>query len=441
MILQTAHYFASPLGFSDLCARKYGDRIRIRIYGFGESILLSHPDDVKGVFLADGDTLHAGEANGILRPILGDHSVLLLDGPPHMRQRRLLLPPFHGERMRAYADTMREVTLRRVAGWPIGEPFPIHREMQAITLEVILRTVFGVDEAERLAHVERLVSELVASVSAPHALIAGAFPPLHPLMTQIKLAKEAVDAALYDEIRRRRSASDLEARSDILSMLILARDEAGAALTDVELRDELMTLLAAGHETSATSLAWTFSRVLRDARVECCLREEIDRAPVDLEYTDATIKEALRLHPVIIEVGRRVKRPFSLNGTDIPIGVFLIPSIHLIHRRPDLYPNPEVFRPERFIGAKIDPYAWLPFGGGIRRCLGMAFALFEMRIVLSAVLSAVRLELASYAHPRPTWHSITIAPGGGVPVRVKSRRHSGHNHKTSAVVTRAPAPA
>lgn len=435
-IAQTLAWALRPLPFLDDCAARFGDIFTLRLAQLGTFVFLSRPDHIKQVFTAESGLTRSGNANRLLRPLLGAHSVILLDGDEHMRQRRLLLPPLHGERMHAYAEIMRSITEDEIERMPLREPFSIHPHMQAITLHVIMRAVFGLDKGPRTQSLEDLLVELV---EPPPAIIAF-LPAVHldlpgsPYRTFLR-RKERVDRALFALIDERRRAKDLAERKDILSMLLAARDEDGRPMTDEELRDELLTMLIAGHETTATSLSWAFERVLSEPRVAKKIEAEL--APLrsgdgrvepaalpKLEYLDAVIKETLRVRPILPIVVRELTAPYSIGGHAIPAGVKLTPCIYLAHRRPDVYPDPGRFFPERFVGAKLDPYAWLPFGGGIRRCLGMAFALYEMKIILATVLSRAHLRLASAEPARVVRRSITLAPSGGARVVLAEREAS-----------------
>jgi cytochrome P450 len=394
-------------------------------------VLFTSPAAVREIFTGDEEDLRAGEANFVLRPLLGAHSLLLLDGARHARERRLMLPPFHGERMLAYGETMRTVADQVIERWPLGEPFPIHREMQAITLEIILRTVFGL-EGDTLDGLRDRLRRWVSLVLSPALLLPRLqidLGSLSPWGRLVQLKRE-IDGMLFAEMARRR-APGATPRQDILSLLLEARDEHGEPMRVEEVRDELMTLLVAGHETTATSLAWTFHHLLANpAALEACraeIRSVVGASPVTpeqvnrLPYLDATVKEALRLNPVITEVGRRLERPMRIGGRDLPAGISVGPCIYLIHRRPDLWANPETFDPARFVGARPSPYEFLPFGGGVRRCLGMAFALYEMKVVLAEVLARVDLRSAPGYRMRIVRRSITMAPSKGMPVVVAAR--------------------
>jgi cytochrome P450 len=367
-----------------------------------------------------------------------------LDGREHLRERRLLQPPFHGDRMLAYGTVMRDIAASAVERWPIGRSFPLHSEMQGVTLDVILRTVFGLDEGPAKRDLRAALLDLLTLSSNPQLLLAaqqasgnGAGPA-----TRFFAARERVDRLLFAEIAARRQA-DVTGRPDILSLLVRATYEDGRPLEDEALRDELMTMLVAGHETTATALAWSVSHVLGHPDVRARMVDELagaGPAPLDpqrvtrLEYLDAVCRETLRLTPIIPLVGRRLTRPMQIGGTDLPAGVVAAPCIYLAHRRPDRWPEPERFRPERFLETKPTPYEFLPFGGGVRRCLGMAFALVEMKIVLAEVLSRVELRTAPGYQVRVVRRSVTLAPSEGMPVVVEgwpTRRRDDRAQRTA----------
>jgi len=433
--LQLLQFTQRPLPWLDSCARRYGDPFTARFLGLGTFVLVAAPELIKQVFTGDPEVLHAGKANAILEPVVGKSSVLLLDGAAHLRQRRLLLPPLRGERMFAYADLIAEITTAAIARMPRGEPFALHGTMQSITLDVILRAVFGLQDGARLTELRALLVEMLEPPPAIVAFLPKRYLdfPLSPYRAFLRRL-HAVDRMLYS-ILRARMASAEPPGSDILSLLLASRDEQGAAMTADELRDELITMLIAGHETTATALSWTFACLLEHPEVGARLTAELAGARtagggIDpealnaLDYLDAVVKETLRLRPILPDVVRKVQAPMQLGSYTIPAGVNLTPCIHLAHRRPESYPEPERFRPERFVGARIDPYAWLPFGGGIRRCLGMAFALYEMKIVVGVVWSRLQLRLASPGPVRVVRRTLTLAPAGGTRVIVDHRRRA-----------------
>ena len=430
-LLQAMQWVQWPLPLLEECEKRFGETFTLRLPAAPPIVFFSHPDAIKTIFTGDEEDLRAGEANFRLEPILGRYSLLLLDGREHLRERRLLQPPFHGDRMLAYGVVMRDIAARAVKRWPIARPFPLHPEMQGVTLDVILRTVFGLDEGPAKRELRAALLDLLNLGSNPQLLLAarratgnGPGPA-----ARFFAARDRVDRLLFAEIAARRQA-DVIGRADILSLLVRATYEDGRSLEDQALRDELMTMLVAGHETTATALAWAVSHVLGHLEVRTRLFDELTGAgspPLDpertirLEYLDAVCRETLRLTPIVPLVGRRLMRPIEIGGADLPAGVVAAPCIYLAHRRPDRWPEPERFRPERFLETKPTPYEFLPFGGGVRRCLGMAFALVEMKIVLAEVLSRVELRAAPGYQVRVVRRGVTLAPSEGMPVVVERR--------------------
>jgi cytochrome P450 len=388
--------------------------------------MVFHPDYVKQVFRGSPEQLRAGEANAPLGPVLGTRSVLLLDGAEHLRQRRLMLPPFHGERMREYESAMVTSADRAIDAWPVGERFPLLPSMQSLTLEVIMRAVFGVEEGPRQEELKRRIRQMLDPVGTRLGVILMVLSGGRVGGARMRTFEEhrrQLDELVYDEIARRRAAPDLEQRTDVLSMLLLARDEDGEALSDRELRDELVTLLVAGHETTATGLAWSFDLLLRAPEVLARARAALGDA--DDRYLEAVVKESLRRRPVVPGVGRVVRgEPFQLGEYLIPTGVEINPSIGAVHRRADCYPEPEAFRPERFLGDDApDTYTWIPFGGSTRRCLGASFASFEMKVVIRRVLERAQLEPAGRRSERPVRKGVTIVPSRGARVVQRTAPH------------------
>jgi cytochrome P450 family 135 len=407
--LQTLRWIVRPGAMLEDCRRRYGDMFTLRIAHEGTWVFLAHPDAVKQVFTGDPRVLHAGEANVVLLPMLGHHSVLLLDEAAHMSQRKLMLPSFHGERMRGYEDTMAEVAAAEIESWPLGEPLAVRPAMQRITLEVIMRTVFGVQDDARRDRLRTALEEALEWGSDPRrmALLATLGPHRVARARMFRRVRDPADALIYEEIRRRREAPDLAERDDVLSLLLQARHEDGRPMSDEELRDELMTLLVAGHETTASSLAWAVERLVRHPGKLERLRQGED------EYIDAVCKETLRLRPILALVLRRLTEPMEIGGRLLPAGVNLAPCIYLVHRRADVYPDPLAFRPERFVEQPAGTYTWIPFGGGVRRCLGASFALFEMKVVLRELVARLRLRPADPRPERITRRAITLVPDRG----------------------------
>jgi cytochrome P450 len=408
-------WLARPVAFLDRNHRRYGDTFTMNLAGI-EAVVISDPAIIKQVFMGDPDVLHAGESNAApLEQIVGSNSVLLLDGPEHMRQRKLMLPSFQGERMRSYGDLIAEITEQEVERFPVGRPFGLREHTAAITLEVIMRAVFGVEDAQRLDALRDRLTNLLSFGMNRFALAALAIPVVRQTLgrrmwTSFIEARAAVDEILYQEIAERRNDATIGERQDILSILLQARDDDGNPLTDEELRDELMTLLVAGHETTATSLAWGFDLLLHNREKLDLLKAELAEQPDGGEYLDAVIKETLRLRPVLPAVARKLTEPIELDGRVIPAGARVAPNIYLTHRRPDIYPDPEAFKPERFLDRQADTYSWIPFGGGIRRCLGASFALYEMKVVIPIVLARTNLRAASPRPERVARRAITFAP-------------------------------
>jgi cytochrome P450 len=417
--------------FLERCRREFGDSFTVRTTPVGEMVFVSDPDSVKAVFAADRINTIAPGRNLVLAPLLGSESLLLLEDETHLQRRKLMLPPFHGERMRAYERVMEEATEREVAAWPTGGEIRLHSSMQAITLDVIMRAVFGVDSASR-PELRQGLLDILAAVRSP-ATIGIVIPVARelPRFRRIRRRVENVDALLAAEISERRSDPKLEEREDILSLLIAARGEDGEGMGDSELRDQLMTLLLAGHETTATALAWAFELLFRRPDALARLREELD-AGEETEYLDAVIEETLRLRPVVPFVGRELRQPMTLDGHELPVGVNVFPSIYLAHTREANFPDPYAFEPERFLGdTKPDTFSWIPFGGGTRRCIGAAFAQFEMRVVLRTILRSVELRPARDEPDRIVRRNVTLSPLHGTPAVVEGRLR----HQVGAVAT------
>lgn len=411
---QVGLYARDPLGFLIRYQQRYGDIFTVSFPFYRRLVYVADPALVKELFTTSPEQAHAGEANAtVLEPALGPNSVLTLDEAPHMRQRKLLLPPFHGERIERYGELIRETTLREMESWPVGEPFALRPHTQRITLAVIMRAVFGVHDEERLVRFEHLIENFAGRLS-----LVTALPPLRRNFgrwspwARFLAARGALDSFIYEEIALRRAELDRseETGEDVLSLLMEARHEDGSPMSDAELRDELVTILGAGHETTATGLAWAIERLLRNPGVLTRLRDSLDAGD---EYLDATIKETLRARPVIVDVARKLTAPKTIDGYELPPGTFVMAAIAALHYREDLFPNPDEFRPERFLENKADTYAWIPFGGGVRRCIGAAFAEYEMRIVLRAILERAELSAPDQKPEKVKVRNITLAPGKG----------------------------
>jgi cytochrome P450 len=414
------------VAFLEDAQRRYGDMFSMKLAYEGTWVVTSDPDAVKQVFTGDPRLLHAGEANIVLLPVLGSNSVLLLDDDAHMAQRKLLLPPFHGKRMRGYEDTMAEVAVREIERLPAGEPVSAWPAMQALTLEVIMRTVFGVTETARLEALGRALRDALDWSTRPRRLAQLAVLGARRIAERgtLQHALQPADDLIYEEIRARRGAADLEERDDVMSLLLQARHDDGSEMSDQELRDELMTLLAAGHETSATALAWALEALARHPAALSRLRDEVDSG--EDSYLEAVVTETLRLRPVIAGVLRRLIEPMEIGGRMLPAGVTIVPCIYLLHRRPDVYEDPRAFRPERFLERPPGTYTWIPFGGGVRRCIGASFAMFEMKVVLRELVARLDLRAARPQPERRIRRAIVFAPerGGEIVVERRARRRS-----------------
>jgi cytochrome P450 len=404
--VQTLLWLAQPTAFPIWAARRYGDPHRLRLAFSGDLVLTADPTLVPGVLGLRPEVASAGEANALLAPLLGSRSLLMLDGPEHLRLRRLLGPPLRGEAMRAHRDLIVELTRRELARWPRRAPFPLLPRMRALTLEVILRVVFGLEAGPRLDLLRRLLVELLAMGSSWMVLPGTRLDlgPWSPWGRFVRL-KARIDALLEEEIgERRRSGPGRGLLAELLA-------DGNHGLAPGDLRDQLLTLLVAGHETTATTLAWCFELLLRHP-------EAAERARTDERYLEAVVRETLRLRPIFRMASRRLRRTLELGPYRLPPGVSVGAAIYLAHRRPEIYPDPEGFHPERFLHAAPETGAWIPFGGGIRRCLGAAFASFEMSVVVGTVLGSVRLRPAS-ASPEPVaLHAVVLVPGRGARVVV-----------------------
>jgi cytochrome P450 len=422
--VQTLAWALSPTWVMDRCARRLGDAFTLTFAPSGmKLVMISDPESVKTLFTAPPEIAPSAAGNSPVRPVMGPSSVIVLTGPEHMRQRKLLLPPFHGERMREYEDVIVEATRRDMASWPLGAPMRLLERTRAITLEVILRAVFGV-EAERMGALRGAIGDLLAPM---HPLRMVLFSLRRPSVERppgaIGRALDRLDAVIYEELAGRRVQEDLAERTDILSLLLQARDEDGQEMTDGELRDELVTLLLAGHETTATSVAWAIERLVRHPEKLSRLVAEIDAGGE--EYMTAVVNETLRVRPVVPIVARMLQEELQVGRYSLPVGTRVTPSIYLTNRNPRVYADPEAFRPERFLESAPETFAWIPFGGGIRRCIGASFAQLEMRLMLRTMLKeleprvpAARRSVGS-RHRRGEWNrrrAITLVPSAGARV-------------------------
>ncbi len=403
--------------------RTYGKRVTVRLPFQPPFVMLSDPADVKELFAAPAEVLHPGEGAWVLEPIIGRNSVILLDEREHLAQRRLLLPAFHGERMQRLVGVMTELTEREVESWPVGEPLALHPRLQHLTLEIILQAVFGLQRGARLDGLRDALTEVLTFSESPLSVLPAMQRALRwmPTMRRFRAAMARTDELIFAVIEERRgSGGDAAERDDVLAMLLTARHEDDSPMSRQELRDELMTALVAGHETTASQLAWALERLAREPAVVARLIAESERG--EDEYLDATITEILRLRPVLPNAEPRlVKQAVRIGGFEYPPGVVLLASAYLIHHDPEIYEEPYAFRPERFLNSAPGSYTWIPFGGGRRRCLGASFALQEMKIVLRTVLERFHLTATGAAAEVTRRRGITFSPRGGATV-VLARR-------------------
>lgn len=418
-LLQAAMMVQGP-PFLERCHRRYGDRFTLRLGRFGTYVYLADPADIKEVFHGDDAVFHAGEANApFLGRILGRSSVLVTDEDVHLRQRRRLTGPFHGESVARLVPAMAAIAGDDVERWPVGRPFPALTRTRAVTLEIILQTVLGVTGAARLAAMRAALLELVdINLWMMAQFVLPRLSTVWP-WRRFWANKERADRLIYDEIARTRADPHLEARPDVMAMLVRHREPDGTAIPDVELRDQLVTLLLAGHETTATALAWTLERLVRHPGV--LQRAAAAARGGDAGYLDAVVAESLRSRPVVPDVSRLLVRDYRLGEHVLPAGTYVDPGIALVHGSRSRYSEPERFDPDRFVGSRPDPGLWLPFGGGNRRCLGAAFAATEMRVVLGEILSRVDLAPTTAAGEKPRVRHVTLAPSRGATVTVRSR--------------------
>ena len=411
--LQAIAWARRPLPFLERCQKHFGDIFTIRVKHAGTWVILADPEDVKQVFTADHAVLGVGLANSILGPLLGPRSVMLLEEPEHVKRRQLLLPPFHGERMQGYSEMMVDVTRRELAGWPVGEPFELWPRMQEITLEAIMRVVFGPVETDRLRRLRHLLRRLTNWMNDPRRLnlLAAAGPSRFAGNSDYRAMMGPVEDAVLEQVRCRQQDPDCTDGTDIAAMLGEARYEDGSPMSEQDLRDELVTLLTDGPTSSL--LSWSFERILRHPDTYARLRAELDTGEQDA-YLDAVVKETMRLCPAAPIVVRKLLTPMELGGYTIPAGTTVAPCVHLVHRREDVYPEPLRFRPERFLeregGQVINTYTWIPFGGGVRRCLAASYAQLLMKKVIATVIREVDLTAADPRSERARKSAIAFVP-------------------------------
>jgi cytochrome P450 len=419
--MQTLGWWTRPIAFVERARSRFGRRFTIRLLGTPPFVMLTDPDEVKELFTAPPDVLHPGQGARILEPVVGRNSVILLDEGQHLEQRKLMLPAFHGEKMERLAGAMADVAEREVASWPRGEAVSLHPRFQALTLEVILRAVFGLDPGDRLDVIRERLTAILEFGSRPQSLLPPAQTGILGRIggyARFAELREETDALLFELIEERRAED--EDRDDVLAMLLAARHEDGSPMSAQELRDELMTLLVAGHETTASELAWAVERLAREPAIVERIAAEIERG--EDAYLTATVQETLRSRPVIPNAAPRlVVKPVEIDGWSYPTGVCLVASAYLIHHDPEIYPDPYTFRPERFLESAPGTYTWIPFGGGRRRCLGASFAMLEMTIVLRELLGTAELRPAGDGVELTRRRAITISPRRGAQAVLRDR--------------------
>ena len=434
--MQTIQGMARPLEYLEAAAKEYGDVFTMRSLGFPPTVVLNNPQAIQEIFTADPHQFDSAEGSKILQPIVGNNSLILLDGDRHQRQRKLLMPPFHGERMKAYGKLICEIAEQVMKSWTIGNIQPVYPAMQEISLRVILRAVFGIDEGARFQQLRQLLVSMLDAFNSPLTSTVIFFPILQQdlgdwsFWGRFLRQRQQIDELLYSEIRERREQPDSN-RTDILSLMMSASDENGQLMTDVELRDELMTLLFAGHETTASSLAWAFYWIHHLPEVREKLLKELESIGSDpdpteiarLPYLTAICSESLRIYPIVLfSFARIVKSPIEIMGYKFEPGTVLTACVYLTHHREDIYPDSKSFKPERFLERQFSPYEFIPFGGGSRRCIGWALALLEMKLVLATVLSRYEMALTDNREVLPVRRGITLTPARGVPMMMVAQR-------------------
>ncbi|MEB3355913.1 MAG: cytochrome P450 [Synechococcales bacterium] len=444
LLAQMLRWILDPTGFLETSFRQHGDLFRADV-AFGDVkplVFVNHPEAIQTILTQDnGRTFTApGEANEIAKPLLGANSMILLSGEAHRQRRQLVMPPFHGDRLTAYGEIIRGIAQTVLQEWVTRPQVDVRNAMQQITMRVILQAVFGLYAGDRYHQLEELLRLRLDAVGNPLSSLVIFFAPLQrdwgPWSPghRIQRIAQKIDDLIFAEIGDRRQAPD-PSRTDILSLLLAAHDESGNGLTDQELRDELMTLLIAGHETTATALTWAFYWLHRQPEIKHRLLAELDSVDLSdlntllrLPYLTAVCNETLRINPVaMLTFPRQVQEPMELMGYELEPGTLLMGCIYLVHQREDLYPNPRVFNPDRFLERQYSPYEFMPFGGGVRRCVGAALAQYEMKIVLATVLSQYEFELVNRKPIQPQRRGLTLGPSDKVwlrPLGVRQERES-----------------
>ncbi|OKH23140.1 cytochrome P450 [Chroogloeocystis siderophila] len=436
-LLQTLQLISEPTKFLESCVQRYGDPFTVRVLGLNSPpvVFFGSPQAIKEIFALPGEKFDFKKATHVFKPLMGEKSIILQEGRSHQRQKQLMMPPFHGDRMKAYGEIIAQITTNVTDQWSVGKVISLQHEMSNITLQIILRVVFGISPGTRYDKIQMLLGSLLDDVTKPLYSSLFFFPPLQKDLGawspwgKFLRRRQAIDELIYSEIAQRRQENKTT-RSDILSMLIAARDENGQPLTDVELRDQLVSLLLLGYETTAAALSWAFYLIHSSPQVLAKLLQELAASsanPEDvaaLPYLTAICQETLRIYPIgLICTPRMVRDSVQIAGETFHAETIVVPCIYLAHRRPETYPQPEEFLPERFLTRKFSPYEYLPFGGGIRGCIGIAFSMYEMKLVLATILSRFHLALADSRPAHPVRRGITIIPSAsGMNMVVKAQQ-------------------
>lgn len=433
-LLQTLEWVFHPLEYMETNFQRFGDLFQASISPANPErlILVNNPQAIQYILTHDhsNEITAPGEVNILAKPILGENSMILLNGKRHRQRRQLVMPPFHGDRMKAYGEMICSITREVIDEWQLNQTFSARDAMQKITMRVILQAVFGLHQGDRYRQLEQVLAQRLNTITTPLTSILVFFPQLaidlgpQSIGGKIRRTVEQIDRLLYAEIRERRASLD-PAQTDVLSLLLSAKDENGQGLTDEELHDELITLLIAGHETTATAIAWALYWIHKLPEVRLKLMKELEpwqhndfTSITRLPYLTAVCNETLRIYPVaLVTLPRRVEKPMQLMGYDLEVGTLLMGCIYLVHHREELYPKSKEFRPERFLERQFSPYEFLPFGGGIRRCVGVALAMYEMKLILKTIMSSCELELAETKPVKPQRRGGTLAPAGGIKLK------------------------
>ncbi|ARV59285.1 cytochrome P450 [Nostocales cyanobacterium HT-58-2] len=442
-LLQTFRLIANPTQFLEDCANQYGDQFTVRVLGINSPpvVFLSHPQAIADCFAVPAKELDFKKATHVFEPLFGSSSIVLQEGRSHNRQRQLLMPPFHGDCMKTYGQAICQITAEVTQNWTQGTTISMQQVMPDITLQIILQVVFGLSPGARYQKLKELLSSLLEDVTKPLYSTLFFFPPLQKDLGawspwgNFQRRREEIDKLIYAEIDERRLSHDAS-RTNILSLLMSARDENGEQMTDKELRDQLVSLLLLGYETTAGVLAWVFYLIHSHSEVKDKLMQELhtlsdtpnSETITQLPYLSAVCQETLRVHPIaLICTPRMVKDTVEIASQKFTSGTVLVPCIYLAHRRAETYPEPEKFKPERFLNQKFSPYEYLPFGGGYRGCIGAAFSMYEMKLVIATILSQFQLELADNHPVYPVRRGITIVPSGGVRMFVTKQMNQAKN--------------